>query len=778
MSANEKKGTVSATSAADTASTASVVASAASAASAANTVAESSSSASPESKTDTVSSQVQTPTKTEQSAEAVKSEPATAESAEAKSAKTETAKSEPATAESAEAKPAEAKPVEADPDALRFIDVIDGSHLLSEMTPAAQALEQLERLDGSQLKALVEQQDFGGLQHVTSESLLEALGTRAWKKLCAEVLSDVSSFFSYEPATATQSAALVCHMPEYMVKVTFKATDDHGNLVSCTCGGVKLGRDTAKSKGEDKTKDTKDTKDTKEPENAQNQSAADTCTADTIEAGDGTDSACIHQRMAQVLYLMLTQQLQCDDTAYQLFFKRERYTSYFTQVKELLSQIFAQGLSNLNYDVLDKVKAAFVRANSFDIAFLENDLKKLHELLKVGLEQRQAAHATGVLNLSCRIYNTLEALEHATERRELVKLYGVNQDREYAIASLKLFGCGYQHVTRESGDTSKLFYFYSPERDQFMTMAAVKNSFFASPTNFMNSETSLYEAAYRVYHIENAMMSSGKLKNSKFSVPQEYEVPLQLKKQLFAQIALPDFAALKREAYASVPRYFDRVSTNNQLFLVKIKRLVQIAIDPQEWYLKVYFEDEQSQIQAVRVSRSSSYYDFFTAVDGYTRKVPEAQDFLLQHQDLWDGVITPNIQAQLLAELDKMSEQERKERDAELDKDKQAKAKASKAEQKAIKSKVLKRMKVAQELLQITSNDQYLSYILLYCPLQSGRIRPMLASIFSVVMPDRKHDASRHKKLVESPRLKERYIHASQWSPFAEFQKALESNKF
>ena len=749
MSANEKKGTVSATSAADTASTASVVANAASAASAANTVAESSSSASPESKTDTVSSQVQTPTKTEQSAEAVKSEPATAESAEAK--------------------PAEAKPVEADPDALRFIDVIDGSHLLSEMTPAAQALEQLERLDGSQLKALVEQQDFGGLQHVTSESLLEALGTRAWKKLCAEVLSDVSSFFSYEPATATQSAALVCHMPEYMVKVTFKATDAHGNLVSCTCGGVKLGRDTAKSKGEDKTKDTKDTKDTKEPENAQNQAAADTCTADTIEAGDGTDSACIHQRMAQVLYLMLTQQLQCDDTAYQLFFKRERYTSYFTQVKELLSQIFAQGLSNLNYDVLDKVKAAFVRANSFDIAFLENDLKKLHELLKVGLEQRQAAHATGVLNLSCRIYNTLEALEHATERRELVKLYGVNQDREYAIASLKLFGCGYQHVTRESGDTSKLFYFYSPERDQFMTMAAVKNSFFASPTNFMNSETSLYEAAYRVYHIENAMMSSGKLKNSKFSVPQEYEVPLQLKKQLFAQIALPDFAALKREAYASVPRYFDRVSTNNQLFLVKIKRLVQIAIDPQEWYLKVYFEDEQSQIQAVRVSRSSSYYDFFTAVDGYTRKVPEAQDFLLQHQDLWDGVITPNIQAQLLSVFDKWPEQAREKFEAEM---------KSRGKRKGSKTKLLKRMKVAQELLQITSNDQYLSYILLYCPLQSGRIRPMLASIFSVVMPDRKHDASRHKKLVESPRLKERYIHASQWSPFAEFQKALESNKF
>ena len=746
MSANEKKGTVSATSAADTASTASVVANAASAASAANTVAESSSSASPESKTDTVSSQVQTPTKTEQSAEAVKSEPATAESAEAK--------------------PAEAKPVEADPDALRFIDVIDGSHLLSEMTPAAQALEQLERLDGSQLKALVEQQDFGGLQHVTSESLLEALGTRAWKKLCAEVLSDVSSFFSYEPATATQSAALVCHMPEYMVKVTFKATDAHGNLVSCTCGGVKLGRDTAKSKGEDKTKDTKDTK---EPENAQNQAAADTCTADTIEAGDGTDSACIHQRMAQVLYLMLTQQLQCDDTAYQLFFKRERYTSYFTQVKELLSQIFAQGLSNLNYDVLDKVKAAFVRANSFDIAFLENDLKKLHELLKVGLEQRQAAHATGVLNLSCRIYNTLEALEHATERSELVKLYGVNQDREYAIASLKLFGCGYQHVTRESGDTSKLFYFYSPERDQFMTMAAVKNSFFASPTNFMNSETSLYEAAYRVYHIENAMMSSGKLKNSKFSVPQEYEVPLQLKKQLFAQIALPDFAALKREAYASVPRYFDRVSTNNQLFLVKIKRLVQIAIDPQEWYLKVYFEDEQSQIQAVRVSRSSSYYDFFTAVDGYTRKVPEAQDFLLQHQDLWDGVITPNIQAQLLSVFDKWPEQAREKFEAEM---------KSRGKRKGSKTKLLKRMKVAQELLQITSNDQYLSYILLYCPLQSGRIRPMLASIFSVVMPDRKHDASRHKKLVESPRLKERYIHASQWSPFAEFQKALESNKF
>ena len=749
MSANEKKGTVSATSAADTASTASVVANAASAASAANTVAESSSSASPESKTDTVSSQVQTPTKTEQSAEAVKSEPATAESAEAK--------------------PAEAKPVEADPDALRFIDVIDGSHLLSEMTPAAQALEQLERLDGSQLKALVEQQDFGGLQHVTSESLLEALGTRAWKKLCAEVLSDVSSFFSYEPATATQSAALVCHMPEYMVKVTFKATDAHGNLVSCTCGGVKLGRDTAKSKGEDKTKDTKDTKDTKEPENAQNQAAADTCTADTIEAGDGTDSACIHQRMAQVLYLMLTQQLQCDDTAYQLFFKRERYTSYFTQVKELLSQIFAQGLSNLNYDVLDKVKAAFVRANSFDIAFLENDLKKLHELLKVGLEQRQAAHATGVLNLSCRIYNTLEALEHATERSELVKLYGVNQDREYAIASLKLFGCGYQHVTRESGDTSKLFYFYSPERDQFMTMAAVKNSFFASPTNFMNSETSLYEAAYRVYHIENAMMSSGKLKNSKFSVPQEYEVPLQLKKQLFAQIALPDFAALKREAYASVPRYFDRVSTNNQLFLVKIKRLVQIAINPQEWYLKVYFEDEQSQIQAVRVSRSSSYYDFFTAVDGYTRKVPEAQDFLLQHQDLWDGVITPNIQAQLLSVFDKWPEQAREKFEAEM---------KSRGKRKGSKTKLLKRMKVAQELLQITSNDQYLSYILLYCPLQSGRIRPMLASIFSVVMPDRKHDASRHKKLVESPRLKERYIHASQWSPFAEFQKALESNKF
>ena len=760
MSANEKKGTASATSAADAASTASVVASAA------NTVAESSSSASPESKTDTVSSQVQTPTNTEQSAEAVKSEPAAAESAEAKpaeakSAKTETAKSEPAAAESAEA-----KPVEADPDALRFIDVIDGSHLLSEMTPAAQALEQLERLDGSQLKALVEQQDFGGLQHVTSESLLEALGTRAWKKLCAEVLSDVSSFFSYEPATATQSAALVCHMPEYMVKVTFKATDDHGNLVSCTCGGVKLGRDTAKSKGEDKTKDTKDTK---EPENAQNQAAADTCTADTIEAGDGTDSACIHQRMAQVLYLMLTQQLQCDDTAYQLFFKRERYTSYFTQVKELLSQIFAQGLSNLNYDVLDKVKAAFVRANSFDIAFLENDLKKLHELLKVGLEQRQAAHATGVLNLSCRIYNTLEALEHATERRELVKLYGVNQDREYAIASLKLFGCGYQHVTRESGDTSKLFYFYSPERDQFMTMAAVKNSFFASPTNFMNSETSLYEAAYRVYHIENAMMSSGKLKNSKFSVPQEYEVPLQLKKQLFAQIALPDFAALKREAYASVPRYFDRVSTNNQLFLVKIKRLVQIAIDPQEWYLKVYFEDEQSQIQAVRVSRSSSYYDFFTAVDGYTRKVPEAQDFLLQHQDLWDGVITPNIQAQLLSVFDKWPEQAREKFEAEM---------KSRGKRKGSKTKLLKRMKVAQELLQITSNDQYLSYILLYCPLQSGRIRPMLASIFSVVMPDRKHDASRHKKLVESPRLKERYIHASQWSPFAEFQKALESNKF
>ena len=761
MSANEKKGTASATSAADAASTASVVASAASAASAANTVAESSSSASPESKTDTVSSQVQTPTKTEQSAEAVKSEPATAESAEAKSAKTKTAKSEPATAESAEA-----KPVEADPDALRFIDVIDGSHLLSEMTPAAQALEQLERLDGSQLKALVEQQDFGGLQHVTSESLLEALGTRAWKKLCAEVLSDVSSFFSYEPATATQSAALVCHMPEYMVRVTFKATDDHGNLVSCTCGGVKLGRDTAKSKGEDKTKDTKDTK---EPENAQNQAAADTCTADTIEAGDGTDSACIHQRMAQVLYLMLTQQLQCDDTAYQLFFKRERYTSYFTQVKELLSQIFAQGLSNLNYDVLDKVKAAFVRANSFDIAFLENDLKKLHELLKVGLEQRRAANATGVLNLSCRIYNTLEALEHATERRELVKLYGVNQDREYAIASLKLFGCGYQHVTRESGDTSKLFYFYSPERDQFMTMAAVKNSFFASPTNFMNSETSLYEAAYRVYHIENAMMSSGKLKNSKFSVPQEYEVPLQLKKQLFAQIALPDFAALKREAYASVPRYFDRVSTNNQLFLVKIKRLVQIAIDPQEWYLKVYFEDEQSQIQAVRVSRSSSYYDFFTAVDGYTRKVPEAQDFLLQHQDLWDGVITPNIQAQLLSVFDKWPEQAREKFEAEM---------KSRGKRKGSKTKLLKRMKVAQELLQITSNDQYLSYILLYCPLQSGRIRPMLASIFSVVMPDRKHDASRHKKLVESPRLKERYIHASQWSPFAEFQKALESNKF
>ena len=473
--------------------------------------------------------------------------------------------------------------------------------------------------------------------------------------------------------------------------------------------------------------------------------------------------------MAQVLYLMLTQQLQCDDTAYQLFFKRERYTSYFTQVKELLSQIFAQGLSNLNYDVLDKVKAAFVRANSFDIAFLENDLKKLHELLKVGLEQRRAANATGVLNLSCRIYNTLEALEHATERRELVKLYGVNQDREYAIASLKLFGCGYQHVTRESGDTSKLFYFYSPERDQFMTMAAVKNSFFASPTNFMNSETSLYEAAYRVYHIENAMMSSGKLKNSKFSVPQEYEVPLQLKKQLFAQIALPDFAALKREAYASVPRYFDRVSTNNQLFLVKIKRLVQIAIDPQEWYLKVYFEDEQSQIQAVRVSRSSSYYDFFTAVDGYTRKVPEAQDFLLQHQDLWDGVITPNIQAQLLSVFDKWPEQAREKFEAEM---------KSRGKRKGSKTKLLKRMKVAQELLQITSNDQYLSYILLYCPLQSGRIRPMLASIFSVVMPDRKHDASRHKKLVESPRLKERYIHASQWSPFAEFQKALESNKF
>lgn len=670
---------------------------------------------------------------------------------------------------------------------------------------AAKAAAASPHLKGEELYQLVSLHNFGGLRDITSEDLQEEIGTRSWKKFCSTVLCDVKSYFTLEQGQKPEDACLVCHMPEYMVEVRFAqgkaGVPASRAFVTCTCEGMDLGA--AKRTKAAKVSDAKDSKDAPKNDAAAAGKAAVVQaaiaelaalagkdykpTAAESEAGataagesDAAGSAaakvrvpafCGHQQMAELLYLLLTGQLQCDNALYQLFFKKEIYADFFAEVRSVLAMIGAQGLSNLNYDVLEMVKAAFVRASSFDIAFLERDLKSIYSLVKTGLETRQLVQASTMLTLSSKIYNTLEALDHLEERANLVKLYALNEDREYAVKELNLVGCGYNIVDMNVSDTVKIFYFYSIERQEFMAMRAISNGFFSSPTLLMETECSLYDAVLRAYRVQNAMISSGKLKNSKFSRPYEYDLTMTQRELLYNRIALPNFAALRTKAYSEAPRYFDPANYTGGLYLVKVSELKQIVAKQHEPFLKLVFSDVDGQLLVVRVANTSHYYAQFKQLNNYFQARIEAKDFLLEHKDFLrehmgafkehkklepllikletEAAAAAAADAAAAASTEAATEASEAEAtsDGDAAKSSKSKEKAAKAKKLKLTNKLLAQVKKSYELLQLEPEGGFMDYILVDCPLRSGRIRPVLASLVKLTEPDRKADQKLHERV-------------------------------
>lgn len=691
-------------------------------------------------------------------------------------------------------------------DFTRMLEMISGAQLREQLKERQQQQLLAQPLSGEQLQQLVQKHHFGNLQELTTADLQEALGTREWKKLCNLLFADVSSYFCLDP---NDSKVLVCHMPEYLAQVRFTApedgqSEDSAALMSCSCHGMALG--TSRAKAEDSApeadKDDKDDKKKKAKYDAQDYlvqdvepltnfkaanfilqsgmpltqavhdklmqiSAKDPDLAAVADASQEFASSkariaeanpCQHMYMASLLYLMLTKQLQCDDALYQLFYKREQYADYFAQVRTLISQILTQGLSNLNYDLLEMTKAAYVRANSFDIGFLVKALSELHSVLKVALVQRKEVSVKAVLEISSRIYNTLEALDHASDRKDLIKLYGLNQDREYAVPSITLLGCGYQHVKKSNDDTIKCFYFYCPERQEFVVIRAMVNSFFASPTLFMDTEVSLYDAVLRCYRVENAMFSAGKLKNSKYSRPQEYVLSLEQKKELYNDIVLPDFATLRTKAYAEVPRYFDQQQFTNRLYLVKVKGLTKVEITRNQPFLKAYFTDSAGQSLAVRVPVRSSNFESLRTIKEYREKLEllfarlekspalvERCVFSASARAKWQA-----YQAEHQLKQSKQlqnSQQDLQESQEPLESQKPESAK-DKAETKRKKDKYQpQNIEAINKFLALEEPDTFFANILLDCPIVSGRIHPVLAAAMPLSLPDRRAEVDEHLKL-------------------------------
>lgn len=632
--------------------------------------------------------------------------------------------------------------------------------------------------------------------------------------------SAINSAINSATTTAATAATAATATTAATSAVADAADGLHSALVSCSCNGMVLGSSRTKIKGEGEGKEEeKEDEQVHKVDPRTNVKAAnfilhsglpltqtvydklvtlieqapaieaaaasaskeegDAIATEATDAEVGEDGPCQHQYMARLLYLMLTQQLQCDDAVYQLFYKRERYADYFDQVRTLLARLLSQGLSNLNYDLLEMTKAAYVRANSFDIDFLVKALSSLHSQLKSALENSQEVNVKSILSITSRIYNTLEALDHATERKDLIKLYGLNQDREYAVPSITLMGCGYQHVKNNQNETVKCFYFYCPERQEFVVMRALVNSFFASPTLFMDTEVSLYDAVLRCYRVENAMFASGKLKNSKFSRPQEYALSLEQKQRLYEEIVLPNFATLRTKAYANVPRYFDTLHYTNNLYVVKVKGLDRVLIENNKPFAKAYFRDVDDQVVAVRVLKTSSNYEQLQTVQDYKDKLQQLFELLEKTPALEKRcVFSDSVRTQWLAYH---KEQQPKESATLIDGEqatvaegkypaaKQTKEEKAKAKNKSKKNDYQpQHLDVINKFLALDHPDTFFNIILLDCHIVSGRIHPVLNAMMPLALPDRNDEIKTHLHLRGYTRF---YKGKSETSPLLDFCK-------
>ena len=428
---------------------------------------------------------------------------------------------------------------------LGYDNLMEALSLTDKERAAMREFAYAQALRGGQL---LECKDFAGIGYDTSESMKELLGTREYDKLCKLVLSDSSSYFKLDTC-ANGEQVLSCVMPEYMVTVRFKSGKTReDSLVECPCDHVLLG---------------------KREISEEEQKFRYAC--HTLMEMPHVEGMCIHEKLARILYLLLTDRLECDDLAYKLFYQKDIYESFFFEVKKIIALIFKLGLTHINVDIKEMVTAAYVKASSFDIKFLEDLLKALSNCLQIYLDDNKKLQLDKIFSICCRIINTIEAIESTDDRGKLMRLYALDQGREFAVPAITLLGCGSQSLKIQDC-TSTRFYYYCPERAEFVVIKIIQTPYFTQSDNLMETDIHLSKTIEgQVLTIENAMFTDGKLKNSKFSVPNWWDGTNEERRDLIEALALPDFATLKERAYAQSQGYFDKPKATDNFFLVKVK---------------------------------------------------------------------------------------------------------------------------------------------------------------------------------------------------------------
>ena len=281
-------------------------------------------------------------------------------------------------------------------------------------------------------------------------------------------------------------------------------------------------------------------------------------------------------KLARTLYLLYTQALNCEDSVCDLFYKKDSYVGFFTEVKAFVARVLARGLNDINTDLREQAMHLYIKAASFDIDFLQVQLKGIYSSLGVLLKQvdeqeslyvqKKASQAMSkqadqqsliCYKQLCKIINTIDAISACTDRRQLVNLYDLNHGREYVLPEITILGCARYRLTLSDGSESTRYYFYDFFAKKFVVIRHLQTMAFSTSPYLMDTDIFLDKAVNRLYQVKNAFIIDNKLKNSGKSLPRECKLAFGERLDLYRNLAEESFAQLTERAYAEARNYFD-----------------------------------------------------------------------------------------------------------------------------------------------------------------------------------------------------------------------------
>lgn len=158
----------------------------------------------------------------------------------------------------------------------------------------------------------------------------------------------------------------------------------------------------------------------------------------------------------------------------------ERIRERALEMKKVLEDIFASGLSRTAFQSADSLERLAVISHNEDLASFEDSFRSLHTGYEAYFRRRASVSAAALMEESARLYSRLCRLSRVRTAREVQELGGVFRMEYEPAGTLHLVGLTAEYFKSKNGYEGETIYFLEEKTKEWYTYTSARPVFYDS----------------------------------------------------------------------------------------------------------------------------------------------------------------------------------------------------------------------------------------------------------------------------------------------------------